>query len=114
QDFVACVRFSRQIGGKQIRPAGGASTHQNTGNNARNHARFCARPPMLRQAWYYVRFARIHCENSHFSPELGGRPACSVRRSGEKSGNIFQKNSASPLWPRKRCCRYGNSVSPPA
>ena len=78
-DVVACVRFGRQIGGKQIRPAGGASTHQNTGNSARNHGRFCARAPMLRQACCYSRFARIHCENSHFSPELGGRPACSVR-----------------------------------
>ena len=58
--------------------------------------------------------SRIHCDSSHFSPVIGGRPACSVFGSPAPSASTFSKINASPGWPRNLMPILGNSVSPPA
>src|SRR5207253_6963452 len=56
----------------------------------------------------------IHCENTHFSPEVGGRPAWRVSRSGVPSRRTLAKKKASPTFARKVRLIFGKLVSPPS
>src|SRR5206468_2705075 len=42
----------------------------------------------------------IHCEKTHFSPDVGGSPACNVWRSGFPSRLTLAKNKPSPVFGR--------------
>ena len=55
-------------------------------------------------AWFSARAPsttrlRMNCDMSHFSLSFGGKPACTMRRSGSPFGNAFVKKMPLPFAP---------------